>query len=244
MTRGGKHSPTRTSRLGRSFRSDSSAALSTLARRPVSRSSWNPRTCRRSGKFESRPEIPFLTQTCGVQGVRSARWPPTCPTARFLPSSLSGGRTVPITVRRRGPPTSSIARLCRSRPNLPRCPWTSCWHALASTRPLPVALEHELRRRERLDKTSAYMELDPLRRFDDSGLLLQRVRQTSLALWRLQGRLGRPTTSLDALHWRLHRRVRADRDRRWARSRGVRRSRASWRGALPARRIGPDNRCR
>lgn len=76
--------------------------------------------------------------------------------------------------------------------------------ALASTRPLPVALEQELRRRERLDGTSDHVDLDPLRRFDDRGLLLQRARHFSLALWRLQDRLGRPTASLDALHWRLY----------------------------------------
>jgi hypothetical protein len=76
--------------------------------------------------------------------------------------------------------------------------------ALASTRPLPVALEHELRRRERAGSDDGRVELDPLRRFDDSGLLLQRVRHLSLALWRLQERLARPAASLDALHWRLH----------------------------------------
>ena len=76
--------------------------------------------------------------------------------------------------------------------------------ALASTRPLPAAVEHELRRRERTDSEGGRLELDPLRRFDDSGLLLQRARLLSLALWRLQGRLGRAATSLDALHWRLH----------------------------------------
>jgi hypothetical protein len=76
--------------------------------------------------------------------------------------------------------------------------------ALASTRPLPIAVEHELRRRARTDSGGGRIELDPLRRFDDSGLLLQRARQLSLALWRLQVRLGRPATSLDALHWRLH----------------------------------------
>jgi hypothetical protein len=75
--------------------------------------------------------------------------------------------------------------------------------ALASTRPLPIALEQELRRRERLDGTADHVDLDPLRRFDDSGLLLQRARHLSLALWRLQDRLSRPTTSLDALQWRL-----------------------------------------
>ena len=76
--------------------------------------------------------------------------------------------------------------------------------ALASTRPLPVALEHELRRRERGSGAITQVELDPLRRFDDSGLLLQRARHISLALWRLQDRLGRPVSSLDALHWRLY----------------------------------------
>ena len=75
--------------------------------------------------------------------------------------------------------------------------------ALASTRPLPVALEHELRRRQRAAYDGDRIELDPLQRFDDSGLLLQRARHLSLALWRLQERLGRPTTSMDALQWRL-----------------------------------------
>ena len=75
---------------------------------------------------------------------------------------------------------------------------------LASTRPLPVALEHELRRREHVGKHDDRIDLDPLHRFDDSGLLLKRARRLSLALWRLQERLGRPATSLDALHWRLH----------------------------------------
>jgi hypothetical protein len=74
--------------------------------------------------------------------------------------------------------------------------------ALASTRPLPVALEQELRRHA--TTTERRDELDPLRRFDDSGLLLQRARHLSLALWRLQERLGRPASNLDALHWRLH----------------------------------------
>lgn len=76
--------------------------------------------------------------------------------------------------------------------------------ALASTRPLPVALEHELRRRERSGQDGNRVELDPLRRFDDSRLLLQRTRHLSLALKRLQERLGRPAMGLDALHWRLH----------------------------------------
>jgi hypothetical protein len=76
--------------------------------------------------------------------------------------------------------------------------------ALASTRPLPFALEQELRRRERRSSAADHRDLDPLRRFDNSGLLLQRVRHLSLAFWRLQERLSRPASNLDALHWRLH----------------------------------------
>jgi hypothetical protein len=75
---------------------------------------------------------------------------------------------------------------------------------LASTRPLPDALERELRRRERTGSEDGRVDLDPLHRFDDSGLLLQRIRHLSFALSRLQDRLSRPAQSLDALHWRLN----------------------------------------
>jgi hypothetical protein len=77
--------------------------------------------------------------------------------------------------------------------------------ALSSTRPLPVALEDELRRRgQRTQQGNEAIELDPLRRFDSSGMLFQRARHLSLALWRLQQRLSRPATSLDAISWRLN----------------------------------------
>lgn len=76
--------------------------------------------------------------------------------------------------------------------------------ALASSRPLPFALEEELRRAERVAGATDATDLDPLRRFDDSSLLLQRTRHLSLALWRLQDRLQRPASNLDALHWRLY----------------------------------------
>ena len=77
--------------------------------------------------------------------------------------------------------------------------------ALSSTRPLPAALEQELRRRERrTQQDNGAVELDPLRRFDSSGMLLQRARHLSLALWRLQQRLSRPATNLDVVAWRLN----------------------------------------
>jgi hypothetical protein len=77
--------------------------------------------------------------------------------------------------------------------------------ALSSTRPLPAALEDELRRRgRRAQQGNEAIELDPLRRFDSSGMLFQRARHLSLALWRLQQRLSRPATSLDVISWRLN----------------------------------------
>ena len=79
--------------------------------------------------------------------------------------------------------------------------------ALASTRPLPMALERELERHRSIISTAAPFatspQLDPLKRFDSSRMLLQRVRRDSVALWRLGERLSRPTSSLDALRWRL-----------------------------------------
>jgi hypothetical protein len=76
--------------------------------------------------------------------------------------------------------------------------------ALASSRPLPVALEQELRRAERSAGGVEVVDLDPLRRFDDSSLLLQRTRHLSLALSRLQDRLQRQASNLDAFRWRLY----------------------------------------
>jgi hypothetical protein len=76
--------------------------------------------------------------------------------------------------------------------------------ALASSRPLPAALEHELRRHLEQVGPSIPVELDPLKRFDSSGLLLQRTRQLSLALWRLEQRLSRPASSIDVIRWRFN----------------------------------------
>ncbi len=89
-------------------------------------------------------------------------------------------------------------------PELAELPVDLLLAALASTRPLPVALEHELRRRLRTESDAEVDKLDPLQRFDDSGLLLQRARHVSVALWRMQERLARPVRSMDALHWRLY----------------------------------------
>lgn len=77
---------------------------------------------------------------------------------------------------------------------------------LASTRPVHRAIAHELRRlaaRQR-DSGPGEEQLDALKRFDSSALLLPRTRHVSEALWGLERRLARPASSLEALDWRLN----------------------------------------
>lgn len=73
---------------------------------------------------------------------------------------------------------------------------------LASTRPLRSAVEDAIRSASHKKHISAD-ELDPLKRFDSSGLLLQRTRRASAALWGVERRLSQPLHSLEALEWRL-----------------------------------------
>ncbi len=72
--------------------------------------------------------------------------------------------------------------------------------ALASTRPLHESLSEAIRGGERgMDGD----ELDPLRRFSETGQLLRRTKEMSLALAGLRERLERPAASEEALVWRL-----------------------------------------
>jgi hypothetical protein len=73
---------------------------------------------------------------------------------------------------------------------------------LASTRPIREAFEQALRRARPAGK-EVDVELDPLKRFDSSGFLLQRIRRAAGAFWGLEQRLGRPIPSIEALEWRL-----------------------------------------
>jgi hypothetical protein len=75
---------------------------------------------------------------------------------------------------------------------------------LASTRPIREAFEQALRRANaRLNDDGVALDLDPLKRFDSSGFLLQRIRRAAGAFWGLEQRLARPIPSLEALDWRL-----------------------------------------
>src|SRR4051794_26515406 len=73
---------------------------------------------------------------------------------------------------------------------------------LASSRPIHEAVVLLLRRTEK-EHGSARPELDPLRRYSETGQLLNRARRVSAALAGLQRRLERPAASEEALDWRL-----------------------------------------
>lgn len=73
--------------------------------------------------------------------------------------------------------------------------------ALASTRPLHESLSEAMRSSE--NNGTPRDELDPLRRFSETGQLLRRAKQVSLALTGLRERLERPAASEEALKWRL-----------------------------------------
>lgn len=75
--------------------------------------------------------------------------------------------------------------------------------ALASTRPFIAAIEHQLRQADARAKVDGD-PLDPLRRFDSSGLLLHRTRARSAALWEMKARLNARTRSIEVLRNRLY----------------------------------------
>ena len=72
---------------------------------------------------------------------------------------------------------------------------------LSSTRPLHESLIDILERGPQ--RSTGLAELDPLRRYSGSGLLLTRTRDFSRALSGLKRHLSRPAYSLAALQWRL-----------------------------------------
>lgn len=75
--------------------------------------------------------------------------------------------------------------------------------ALASTRPFIAAIEHQLRQADARAKSDGD-PLDPLRRFDSSGLLLHRTRARSAALWEMKARLSARTRSIEVMRNRLY----------------------------------------
>jgi hypothetical protein len=78
---------------------------------------------------------------------------------------------------------------------------------LTSARPLHVTLREYLRRKTSdggTENKPRVNELDPHKRVDTSGFLLQRTRRVSWALSGLRARLERPVASQASLDWRLY----------------------------------------
>jgi hypothetical protein len=76
---------------------------------------------------------------------------------------------------------------------------------LSSARPLHEALRGYLRRRAQSNPPPGTgLDLDPHKRVDVSGFLLQRTRRFSWALTGLASRLERPVTTEECLRWRIY----------------------------------------
>lgn len=76
---------------------------------------------------------------------------------------------------------------------------------LTSASPLHVALARWIKREHKKDQEDGVSgELDPHKRVDVSGFLLQRTRRVSWALEALRARLSKPVLTQEALDWRLH----------------------------------------
>lgn len=75
---------------------------------------------------------------------------------------------------------------------------------LTSARPLHQVMRRWLRRRSDGAADGEPLHLDPHKRVDTSGFLLQRTRRISWALAALRERLAQPVPSREALNWRLH----------------------------------------
>ena len=73
---------------------------------------------------------------------------------------------------------------------------------VASSRPLRNTYAEIVRRAEK-DTASDGSVIDPLKAFNSSGMLLQRIRRRSASLAGVERRLKQPLRSLDALDWRL-----------------------------------------
>ncbi|MBI4325142.1 MAG: hypothetical protein HY674_07740 [Chloroflexi bacterium] len=75
---------------------------------------------------------------------------------------------------------------------------------LTSARPLHQVMRRLLQRRNDGASDGESPQLDPHKRVDTSGFLLQRTRRISWALKALGERLAQPVPSCEALNWRLH----------------------------------------
>jgi len=76
-------------------------------------------------------------------------------------------------------------------------------NVLSSARPIHQVLRSWVKRREQKREMAAREAVDPHKRVDVSGFILQRTRKVSWALSALRDRLERPVATHEQLHWRL-----------------------------------------
>ncbi|WP_149752574.1 phosphatidylserine/phosphatidylglycerophosphate/cardiolipin synthase family protein [Rubripirellula obstinata] len=75
---------------------------------------------------------------------------------------------------------------------------------LGSSRPLHRVMADYLSRKSKANHDEVVTAIDPHKRVDTSGFLLQRTRRLSWALTRMRERVERPAATIETLHWRLH----------------------------------------
>jgi hypothetical protein len=122
---------------------------------------------------EDRPPSAFRVKSSGSKGV--AWWPVNARDASSLP------------------PPSELRNLSLD----------ALIEILTSARPLHQTMRRLLQRQNNGTTDAQSPQLDPHKRVDTSGFLLQRTRRISWALRALRERLSQPVSSREALNWRL-----------------------------------------
>lgn len=101
-------------------------------------------------------------------------------------------------------PVSVESSLSLPPPNeLKNLPLELLIEVLTSSKPLHQVLAKLIERQSEAAESEVSSELDPHRKVDTSGFLLQRTRRVSWALTELRKRMERPVASEQALNWRL-----------------------------------------
>ncbi len=122
----------------------------------------------------SRPPSGFEVQLEG--GVGAAWWPVNVASADSLP-----------------PPDE-----------LKDLPLSVLMDLLSSSRPLHRVMAEYLKKKSKAKSDGVVTEIDPHKRVDASGFLLQRTRRLSCALAKMRERVERPAATIEMLNWRLH----------------------------------------
>lgn len=153
--------------------------------------SGSSETCYSEAEWQGAGSPPIVVVQWGDARPPSGFWVKwtNCRNAAWLPVNVVSGSVLPPPDELRDLPLEALINI------------------LTSARPLHQALMVYLERRRKedaggADSQSAEM-VDPHKRVDTTGFLLQRTRRVSLALNGLRERLERPVISKESLDWRL-----------------------------------------